>query len=110
MEMEDKILDSIREAEQEAKKIVLESNKKAEKIIAEAREKAGLSIHNLGNQLSSGKQTKREEIGKKIQEKKRKILDEGHKAVSDLEKTSSTNMKKAVELILKKFEEEAENA
>ena len=108
--MEDKIVKSIREAEQKAKSIVEDANRQSEKILLEAKESSKSAMKDAENTLSSLRNSIQSEKTISFEKEKNRILNEGKKEAQQLEKEALKNHKKAVEFVLKKFEEEIDNA
>lgn len=108
--MEDKIIKSIRETEQKAKSIVEDANKQSQKIVSEARESSRSEMKDAENTLLSLRNSTKAEKTIAFEKEKIKILNEGKKEAQEFEKGASKNHKKAVEFVLKRFEEEIDNA
>jgi len=108
--MEDKILNSIKEAEHKAKAIIAEAYKKQEKILVDAKEKAAGLIKAAQQDETASSQNNFKGKSADIGEQKKKIIAEGSKKLSQLEKSTASGRAKASELIVKKMEEEIENA
>ena len=108
--MEDKLLKSIKEAEEKAKQIVIDAQKKADKLVLEGREKAKQVLKSEEERFAASHLSKSKEQSVVIKQKCEKILLDENKKISDTEKKAMPNIKKAAEFVIEKFEEEVDNA
>ncbi|NQV08800.1 hypothetical protein HQ529_03035 [Candidatus Woesearchaeota archaeon] len=103
--MEKKILEEIKEAEKKSKRIVENSHIKKELIIQKGKEKAKEMIK---EQETKSEQEKEKEVSskmKQLEETKQEIIRNGDKEVKKIGSTAEKNISKAVDYVLKKFNE-----
>jgi V/A-type H+/Na+-transporting ATPase subunit G/H len=99
------ILKEIREAESEANEIIAKAQEESNKISQSARKEAQ-NVYNEKIQSALKDQSSALEAYKsESTDLRRKKLIESNKKVNDLQKTTKKNVDKAVEFVLKKFEE-----
>ena len=104
--MDKKILVEIRRAEQKAKLIVENSYKKKEQVIQEGKQKADEMKKDMALQLEQKREHAIDSKMQELEEKKKHIILKGRGEIRKIEQTAVRNMDKAINFVLKKFEEE----
>ena len=102
----DDTLKDIRLAETEAKRLVEEARKKGDLDINKEKEKALASIKASEEDIRKQIRIRYEQEEKKLKAKKEEILEDSKDKMGNVEKVAKKNMKEAIALIIKKFEDE----
>ena len=102
----DDTLKDIRLAETEAKRLVEEARKKGDLDINKEKEKALASIKASEEEIKKQIRIRYEQEEKKLKAKKEEILEDSKDKMGNVEKVAKKNMKEAIALIIKKFEDE----
>lgn len=95
----------IKEAESYSQQAVISAHKKKEELIAKAKDESVFLVKDSLERFQRERELKLRTKKEELEKKKLEILNEGEKEEKDLEKKFQSRKDKAIEFLLKKFEE-----
>lgn len=98
-----KLLDKIKDVEEESKKILEKAEKRKEKIISRAEQEAITIIENLEDELSTYQSEQVNKAKKRISGQREKLVSEGRKDAEAERKKAEKNIGKAVDYLISEF-------
>jgi len=104
---EQSLVAKIKEAESYSQNAVVDAQKGKEQIIAKAREQTVFLVKDAQERLQKERELKLKTKKEELEKTRADILKEGEKEEKALERKFDSRKEKAVEFLLKKFEEKA---